>query len=164
MYALVCGGSTHFLTPPETAWIAAMGREHGITALIPGGSRFVDAALGTWAQQNGIAVKPIPADWHPGHQVGAIRSAQYLKMLHQHLPGQLLILALPGGEGTAHVMHEGTRLGLPVYVYTQEKTTMTDMMAPPDVEPTVNSPVTLFDDELPDVTVQDTLHAALAGP
>jgi len=160
MLVMICGGTKHVLTPQQTAWLDELRVCLPMTGLIPGGGRFLDAALTAWAPQHGLPVVPMPPDWQPGHAHGAMRRAQYLRLLAQHTPpGEVALVALPGGEGTKYLTTQARRLGLPVYVF-QEETAMPEMTTPPTPDaPT--SPVPMLEDDIPDVTAPDAFAKTL---
>src|SRR5215831_8668248 len=120
MYAMVCGGSRVHPSPAALAWLYRHVRAHAVRRLILGGAACCDVTVQAWASDAGIPTEPIPTDWHPGNAHGAIRVAGYLKLLHRYMSGRLCLFALPGGEGTAYVVAQAQRLGLPVYVYPEE--------------------------------------------
>ena len=161
---MICGGTKEALTPPRIAWLAHMRQTLPITAVILGGGRFLDGAVTAWAHQQRLIVERIPADWQPGHAHGALRVAQYLHLMARRLlPGTMALLALPGGEGTQYLVTQAKRLGLPVYLY-DEETTMPEMQAPVIPEPAevpIQSPVPMLEDDIPDVTVPETLAQAI---
>jgi len=161
LHVMVCGGSKQFLGPDHMAWLERLRQELPITALIPGGSRYIDSALTAWAHQVKVVVSPIPADWQRGHAHGAVRSAVYLDLLTQYsAQGSLALIALPGGEGTQHVVTQARRLGLPVYLFAEE-TVMPEMTAPNAPE---DSPVPMLDDspeDIADPAVPETLIQAM---
>src|SRR4029453_16425760 len=134
-----------------------------MTGFIPGGGRFLDAALPAWAPQHGLPVVPMPPDWQPGHAHGAMRRAQYLHLLAQHTPpGEVGLVALPGGGGAGALTPRRRRLGLPVYVFAEE-TSMPDMTTPPTPE-TPQSPIPDIDDDIADPPVPPALVAAASAP
>jgi len=108
-----------------------------------------------WASGAGIPTEPIPSDWHQGDAYGAIRSAQYLRLLHRYMSDHLCLLALPGGAGTAYIVAQAQRLGLPVYVYREENS------MPETKTDTVESPVPMLDDDIADAPVPATLAKTL---
>lgn len=78
--------------------------------LIHGAARGADTFSEEWAKLRGISSTAYPANWNLyGKAAGIIRNEQ---MLDQ---GPNLILAFPGGRGTAHMTSIGKRAGVPVY-------------------------------------------------
>jgi YspA, cpYpsA-related SLOG family len=163
MHVMVCGGRLHFLTPAEMDWLESLRRSLPMTALIPGGGKFVDAALTAWAYQAGVRVEPIPADWTGTTAHGPHRSLAYLKLLQTYLPpGSLGLLALPGGNGTAYLCAGAQRLGLPVLTYPEKETLMPEMtVTPPEDSPVPQLPDTNVPDDIPEPSLPDTLTATL---
>src|SRR5262252_2943105 len=117
MYAMVCGGSRVPPSPAALAWLHGHVRAFALRRLILGGAARCNVTVQAWASGAGIPTEPIPSDWHQGDAYGAIRSAQYLRLLHRYMSDHLCLLALPGGAGTAYIVAQAQRLGLPVYVY-----------------------------------------------
>ena len=84
-------------------------REHGFTLLIHGDARGADRLSGEWATDRGIEVFACPADWkRHGRGAGPIRNRQML----DHKPD--LLVAFPGGRGTADMVAVATKAGLRV--------------------------------------------------
>jgi|SRR5215471_5583610 len=155
MYAMVCGGSRVHPSPAALAWLHGYVRAFALRRLILGGAARCNVTVQAWAKDAGIPTEPIPTDWHPGNAHGAIRVAGYLRLLTRYMSGQLCLLALPGGEGTAYVAAQAQRLGLPVYVYTEE-TSMTETK-----KDAVESPIPMLEDDIADVPVPATLAKTL---
>jgi YspA, cpYpsA-related SLOG family len=167
MYVMVCGGRLHFLTPAEMDWLDSLRQSLPMTVLIPGGGKFVDAALTAWAYQAGVHVEPIPADWAGTAAHGPHRSLAYLKLLQTWLPpGSLRLLVLPGGEGTNYLRMGALRLGLPVLTYPEKEILMAPEMTvtPPDDSPVPHLGDTDIPDDIPDPSVPDARTAALEAP
>lgn len=81
-----------------------------ITCLIEGGARGVDQNAYAWAKWRGLEQQTYPADWEAhGRAAGPIRNAQ---MLAHGNPD--LVIAFPGGKGTAHMMGLARRHGVEV--------------------------------------------------
>lgn len=68
--------------------------------VIHGAARGADSLAHRWAQNRYVAVESYPADWQThGKAAGPIRNA---KMLAEGRPD--LVVAFPGGKGTAHMV------------------------------------------------------------
>lgn len=81
-----------------------------ITLLIQGGATGVDEAAKRWAQARGIPVMEFPANWtHQGKAAGPIRNAAMLKYGQPEL-----VVAFPGGNGTANMVKLARAAGVPV--------------------------------------------------
>lgn len=87
----------------------------GITVLIHGAARGADRRAAQWASRRGVAIEPYPADWYPNgfgkldKSAGPKRNA---KMLAEGKPD--LVIAFPGGDGTADMVEKAERAGVKV--------------------------------------------------
>lgn len=78
--------------------------------LIHGGARGADTMAGQWAASNNIEVQVFPANWdRDGRAAGPIRNSQ---MLAEGKPD--VVVAFPGGKGTADMIAKARRAGVPV--------------------------------------------------
>lgn len=78
--------------------------------LIHGAAPGADTIAGEWATARGVSVQAFPADWTGlGNGAGHIRNAQ---MLREGKPS--LVIAFPGGRGTANMVDRSRRAGVPV--------------------------------------------------
>lgn len=83
--------------------------ELGFTLLIHGDAKGADRLAGEWATERTIEVLACPADWkRHGRAAGPIRNRQML----EHMPD--LLVAFPGGRGTADMVSVATKAGLRV--------------------------------------------------
>lgn len=106
---LVCGGRDF---KPERRHEAAL-----MLALAPGSTLIHGAArgcdlwaMGVAAKLGDVAIEAYPASWRThGRSAGPIRNR---RMLHEGRPD--LVLAFPGGRGTAHMVEIARRDGIPV--------------------------------------------------
>ena len=107
---LVCGGRrfsnqrllNDFLTELDTA--------SPIGTIIHGPARGADSLAGQWAKRNGKPLDVYPADWdRHGRAAGHIRNRE---MLDKGKP--TLVVAFPGGPGTANMVRIATTAGVPV--------------------------------------------------
>ena len=110
---LVCGGRD-FNNP---AWLSItlneLSRESGWTTIIEGGAKGADRQAREWALANGLDVQTFDADWHAhGRAAGPIRNA---RMLDEGQPD--LVVAFPGGRGTANMVRQARERGITVYVF-----------------------------------------------
>lgn len=107
MRVLVCGGR-------EYANMMAMARVFDDlpdgTVIIHGGARGADSLAGECAKHNDFAVEVYKADWVThGKAAGAIRNQ---RMLDEGCPE--LVIAFPGGRGTADMVSRARKAGIPV--------------------------------------------------
>jgi hypothetical protein len=109
---LVCGGRDF---NDQYLLYSVLGTLHDgkpkIAELIHGAARGADQMAGAWAIQNRVPVRAFPADWDKhGRAAGPIRNEQ---MLREGKPD--LVLAFPGGRGTAHMCRIAAEAGVPVW-------------------------------------------------
>lgn len=81
-----------------------------ITKLIQGGAKGADRIAVAWADNHMIEVVTYPADWELyGRMAGPIRNRE---MLDDGKPD--VLVAFPGGKGTASCVREARKLGIEV--------------------------------------------------
>lgn len=84
--------------------------ESPFTCLIHGAAKGADRLAGQWAQANGVEEVACPADWRRhGRGAGPVRNKL---MLEEHKPD--LLVAFPGGKGTASMVGIAEKAGLQV--------------------------------------------------
>jgi len=82
---------------------------HGISVLIHGDANGADRLSGEWATARGIRVEAHPADWKKhGRAAGPIRNQKMLEEKPE------LVIAFPGGRGTADMVRKAKQAGLEV--------------------------------------------------
>lgn len=121
MIAAVTGGRDLVPTAElASAFVSAL-RHHGVTVLRHGACRGADTWAAALASALGIKLEAWPADWNKhGRAAGPIRNRRMLT--GQVLTGQQervrvdLLLALPGGRGTADCRAGAVDFGIPVVV------------------------------------------------
>ncbi len=110
MRLLVCGGRdfTNFEgLNEELTWLAGL---HPITVIIHGGAQGADKLAGEWARLARIPVEIYPADWDKhGRAAGPLRNK---RMIIEGKPE--LVLAFPGGRGTANMVQQAREAGIVV--------------------------------------------------
>jgi hypothetical protein len=81
-----------------------------ISHIIQGGARGADEGAKDWAKSEGITCMEFCADWKThGKAAGPIRNR---KMLDEGRPD--IVVALPGGKGTANMINQAQARGVPV--------------------------------------------------
>lgn len=109
MRLLVTGGRDFDDAEMITAVLDTLHAQHGFIVLIHGNASGVDRLCGQWAANSGVAVQACPADWKRyGRGAGPIRNRQLL----DEQPD--LLVAFPGGKGTADMVKVATKAGLTV--------------------------------------------------
>jgi len=117
LIVLVCGGRDYDDEPVfdriMDSFLSVFRDEHPHTRLVivHGGARGADRLAGMWAKSRGVPVVVCPADWDAhGKSAGIIRNVEMLK---KWIPA--VVIAFPGGRGTAHMMMIARKAG--VYVH-----------------------------------------------
>ncbi len=106
MKFLVCGGRDYF----DAVRIDLVLDILGPTLVIHGDARGADAMASNWATKRGVPHKCFMADWHThGKAAGPLRNRQ---MLREGKPD--LVIAFPGGAGTADMVGAAMQNGVPV--------------------------------------------------
>lgn len=116
MRILVCGGREYGKQPAEREQFAEAMRKYafGAQLIISGGARGADTLAFYWATAKGIPAQEYPADWDRlGSFAGHVRNQ---KMLDEGKPH--LVIAFPGGRGTADMTRRARKAGIPVVVVT----------------------------------------------
>lgn len=134
MRVLVCGGRDYGVQPwqsvsdtlfgdtPDTVPVGCWRRERevleqtmqqmkdaGMTLLIHGDARGADRLAGDWAERNGVHQLAFPAQWERyGKQAGLIRN---MRMLDEK---PAIVIAFPGGRGTADMVRRAEAAGVSV--------------------------------------------------
>jgi hypothetical protein len=114
MRVLVCGGRNFH---DGDMLIEALNEIHAatpITLVIQGGAAGADRLAGYWAYRRAIECKVYPAQWKRyGNRIaGPIRNQL---MLDDGKPD--LVVAFPGGSGTADMVRRARTAGVPVRIY-----------------------------------------------
>jgi hypothetical protein len=87
-----------------------------ITLLVHGGAPGADALAKEWAEHAGVMLMEFPADWEKyGRRAGPIRNREMLKESYPDL-----VVAFPGGKGTASTVGYAEEMGYPVWRPCQE--------------------------------------------
>lgn len=111
MRVLVCGGRDYDDRDKVFATLDTLQRQHGRLTIIEGGASGADALAADWAYaQPACHLIREPADWKTdGRAAGPIRNKM---MLDLHKPQ--LVVAFPGGRGTADMVRRAVEAGVPV--------------------------------------------------
>ena len=98
MKVLVCGGRKY--AEYECVEHVLGSLDPAPTLIIHGGAAGADALANRWAHANRVRTQVFNADWFAhGRAAGPMRNA---KMLTESMPD--LVVAFPGGAGTAHMV------------------------------------------------------------
>ena len=112
MRVLACGGRDFEDAEFIFEYLDSLNDEIQITVLIEGDARGADKTAGAWADARGIEHEIYPANWKKYRAAaGPIRNKQ---MLDEGKPD--LVVAFPGGKGTANMVMQAEEAGVPVRV------------------------------------------------
>lgn len=106
MRVLVCGGRDYQDEVRVAAVLSGIG---GISQIIHGGARGADDLARVWAIRSGIPDRQFSANWTRGRMAGPIRNQ---RMLDEGKPD--LVVAFPGGRGTADMVRRARAAGIAV--------------------------------------------------
>lgn len=122
---LVCGGRDYLDAKSLSAVLDAAHKANPIICLIHGAARGADTLAADWALSRDVLCNAYPADWdRDGKAAGPIRNRRMLEQGKPHL-----VLAFPGGKGTADMIKQSTKAGVTVVKVSQRLVTMaTEMM------------------------------------
>ena len=118
---IAAGGGRDLAWPQQRVAAELLARSSGrvVHLLLHGGARGADAAIGRAAQQLGWSALVMPAQWQlHGRAAGPIRNRELLEQavaraVSHSSPGSLasvLVVAFPGGAGTASLVREARRM------------------------------------------------------
>lgn len=106
---IVCGGrdyrdQSHVVEVLDN--LSALGK---ITTIVQGGANGADLYAELWAESRDIPFETWPADWRQeGRRAGPLRNQRMLNA------GACLVVAFPGGRGTADMVRRARKAGVPV--------------------------------------------------
>ena len=108
MRVIVCGGRAYADKEAITAELSMLPPG---TVVVHGGAQGADAIAGEVAKALGLVVEAHPADWRRwGRGAGPRRNAEMLSL------GADLVLAFPGGSGTADMVRKTRAAEVPVRI------------------------------------------------
>jgi hypothetical protein len=107
---LVCGGRDYKDYAEVSRILHDLHIERPITMLIHGAAAGADSLADIWARANNIPIKSRRANWvRDGNSAGPIRNGLMLRLDKPHL-----VVAFPGGKGTAHMVGIAKKAGVRV--------------------------------------------------
>lgn len=111
---IVCGGRDFNNQKLVDDTLDSIDAETQIYAIIHGNARGADTLAGAWAKRNHRRCWPVPAQWKKfGKSAGPKRNQAMLGM------GPDLVVAMPGGRGTADMVKRSQKAGVPVHQVNQ---------------------------------------------
>ena len=107
---IVCGGRRYGERHPELALIhRVIASIHDGATVVHGAARGADVRAGEAALRRGLWVEAHPADWFRyGNAAGPIRNQEMINA------GADVVIAFPGGRGTADLCRRAEAAGIPV--------------------------------------------------
>lgn len=107
---LVCGGRDYSRKAYLDATLDELHADRPFSIVIHGAARGADTLAGEWAVTRGVGFRSYPAEWDKyGKSAGHIRNQ---RMLDAESPD--LVVAFPGGRGTADMVARARLAGVPV--------------------------------------------------
>lgn len=107
---LVCGGRAYAERKVVGAHLRAIHNDRGISLVIHGGASGADGLAHAWAMHARVPSCVFPANWRfDGRRAGPLRNAAMLELGKPDL-----VLAFPGGRGTADMIARAKAAGVPV--------------------------------------------------
>ncbi|MCP9908060.1 hypothetical protein KBY72_12865 [Cyanobium sp. BA5m-21] len=118
---IAAGGGRDLAWPQQRVAAELLARSGGrlVHLLLHGGARGADAAIGRAAQQLGWSALVMPAQWERhGRAAGPIRNRELIEQavaraVTHSSPGSIasvLVVAFPGGAGTASLVQQARRM------------------------------------------------------
>jgi hypothetical protein len=112
---LVCGGRDYADKKSLGMVLDAAHSANPIIDLIHGAARGADTLAADWALSHGVRCTAYPADWESdGRAAGPLRNQRMLDHGKPHL-----VIAFPGGKGTADMIGRSEAAGVPVVKVTR---------------------------------------------
>lgn len=115
MRVLACGGRYYDDADRVYLILDQLHKLFGIKRIIHGAASGADTLAKEWAIKNSILDEPFPANWgRYGKAAGPFRNQ---KMLNEGQPH--VVVAFPGGRGTANMIKQAEKHGIPVAKLTE---------------------------------------------
>jgi predicted Rossmann-fold nucleotide-binding protein len=110
MRILVCGGRHYADAVLVALALDTIQKKYGITTIIHGAASGADGLADAWATGHSIPQERHPADWkHHSRMAGLIRNQAMLDTKPD------VVVAFPGGSGTADMVRRAKAAGVPVW-------------------------------------------------
>lgn len=106
--AIVCGGRDYRNFDRVVQIMDAAITRLNLSCVIHGNADGADKMAGFWAAARGLDVEPYPADWSKGKSAGPARNALMLTKSPD------MVIAFPGGRGTADMVRQAEKAGVRV--------------------------------------------------
>lgn len=109
MKVIVCGGRSFVNYDALERYLDTLHALHRFTLVMHGAARGADSLADHWAKSRHIDVKRFHADWKLHRKAaGVIRNQEMLD------EGPAMVIAFPGGKGTANMKMLASKAGVPV--------------------------------------------------
>jgi hypothetical protein len=113
MKVLVCGGRDFENREMIDRVLTVLHHRERFTLLVHGAARGADRLAGDWAQKNGVDRCTFPANWDGrGKSAGHYRNGLMLTFIKPDL-----VVAFPGGAGTADMVDQAMRARVQVLLF-----------------------------------------------
>lgn len=109
MRVLVCGGRDYRDWGRVMECLDCLNSEHKIKVVIHGCAKGADDLADHWAKLREKHVLRFPASWTQGPSGGPIRNQKMIDLARPEL-----VVAFPGGRGTADMVRRAKQAGIPV--------------------------------------------------
>jgi hypothetical protein len=106
---LICGGRDYKNRHRVEYTLNTLHKERNFTEVIAGGATGADTLAWAWARATGLRAHVVRADWDRiGKPAGVLRNIKMLELNPE------LVVAFPGGRGTAHMVKIARAKGVEV--------------------------------------------------
>lgn len=129
MKVLICGGRNFNNWKYVSSELDKLGLVPLADLIIHGGARGADAAADVYARDRSIACLRMPADWSQGKSAGILRNRCMLTY------GPDLVVAFPGGPGTADMVAISKKAGIEVLELQPTQEQLSRLFAQPYIPP-----------------------------
>jgi len=109
MKVVVTGGRNYAMTASDYVFLENALSILEATGLLTGGARGVDAQVSAWARRRAIPVETIRPNWTKDGDLASYRANTRLA------EAAGAVIAFPGAGGTADMVEQARRMGLPVH-------------------------------------------------
>lgn len=111
LVAVVCGGRDY----GDAERVRQVLDEVAPTFVLQGGASGADRLARGWCEARGVDFAEVPALWEArGRAAGPRRNAVQARLAQQLAPGAWVLVAFPGGRGTASMVRVARRYGVRV--------------------------------------------------
>lgn len=112
---LVCGGREYKNLGLVDSVLTEYAHDNGIDLLVEGGARGADRMAREWAERSGVQFATVPALWDYYRRHGGYGRAGPIRNRAMLLIRPSLVIAFPGGNGTADMVDAAGAAGVQVW-------------------------------------------------